>query len=94
MMPGGDAEAYKFLQPIVEKVAAQTDDGPCVTYIGKGGSGARRCRPPLQPAASQGLPRRAHDRMCRLCPQPVPLTRALNRLASAHRPLSHPQATT
>ncbi|PSC67084.1 5 -3 exoribonuclease 1, partial [Micractinium conductrix] len=39
MMPGGDAEAYKFLQPIVEKVAAQTDDGACVTYIGKGGSG-------------------------------------------------------
>lgn len=40
MMPGGDPEAYKHLQPIVEKVAAQTDDGPCVTYIGKGGSGA------------------------------------------------------
>ncbi len=39
MMPGGDAEAYKYLQPIVEKVAAQTDDGPCVTYIGPGGSG-------------------------------------------------------
>ena len=40
MMPGGDAEAYAFLQPIVEKVAAQTNDGACVTYIGKGGSGA------------------------------------------------------
>jgi 6-phosphogluconate dehydrogenase (decarboxylating) len=39
MMPGGEPEAYKHLQPIVEKVAAQTDDGPCVTYIGKGGSG-------------------------------------------------------
>lgn len=39
MMPGGDPEAYKALQPIVEKVAAQTEDGPCVTYIGKGGSG-------------------------------------------------------
>jgi hypothetical protein len=39
MMPGGDAEAYKYLQGIVEKVAAQTDDGACVTYIGKGGSG-------------------------------------------------------
>ena len=41
MMPGGEAEAYAFLQPIVEKVAAQTNDGPCVTYIGKGGSGTR-----------------------------------------------------
>lgn len=39
MMPGGEPEAYTHLQPIVEKVAAQTDDGPCVTYIGKGGSG-------------------------------------------------------
>lgn len=39
MMPGGDAEAYKYLQPIVEKVAAQTNDGPCVTYIGPGGAG-------------------------------------------------------
>jgi 6-phosphogluconate dehydrogenase len=39
MMPGGDAESYKYLQPIVEKVAAQTNDGPCVTYIGPGGAG-------------------------------------------------------
>lgn len=39
MMPGGDAEAYKYLAPIVEKVAAQTEDGACVTYIGPGGSG-------------------------------------------------------
>ena len=39
MMPGGDAEAYKYLAPIVEKVAAQTDDGACVTYIGPGGAG-------------------------------------------------------
>ena len=39
MMPGGDASAYEYLKPIVEKVAAQTDDGACVTYIGPGGSG-------------------------------------------------------
>jgi 6-phosphogluconate dehydrogenase len=39
MMPGGDAEAYKYLQPIVEKVAAQTEDGACVTYVGPGGAG-------------------------------------------------------
>lgn len=39
MMPGGDPESYKYLQPIVEKVAAQTNDGPCVTYIGPGGAG-------------------------------------------------------
>lgn len=38
MMPGGDAAAYEFLRPIVEKVAAQTDDGPCVTYVGPGGA--------------------------------------------------------
>jgi len=39
MMPGGTPEAYKFIQPIFEKVAAQVDDGPCVTYIGPGGAG-------------------------------------------------------
>ncbi|KXZ52783.1 hypothetical protein GPECTOR_8g171 [Gonium pectorale] len=39
MMPGGSPEAYKHIQSIVEKVAAQVDDGPCVTYIGGGGAG-------------------------------------------------------
>ena len=39
MMPGGDPAAYAPLQAIVEKVAAQTDDGACVTYIGPGGAG-------------------------------------------------------
>eukprot|EP01023_Acetabularia_acetabulum_P012176 TRINITY_DN1568_c0_g1_i10.p1 TRINITY_DN1568_c0_g1~~TRINITY_DN1568_c0_g1_i10.p1 ORF type:complete len:565 (-),score=143.00 TRINITY_DN1568_c0_g1_i10:175-1869(-) len=39
LMPGGSPEAYKFIQPIVEKVAAQVDDGPCVTYVGPGGAG-------------------------------------------------------
>jgi 6-phosphogluconate dehydrogenase len=39
MMPGGSEDAYPFLEPIVTKVAAQVDDGPCVTYIGKGGAG-------------------------------------------------------
>jgi len=39
MMPGGDQESYKHLEPILTKVAAKSDDGPCVTYIGSGGSG-------------------------------------------------------
>ncbi|GMH42078.1 hypothetical protein BSKO_09997 [Bryopsis sp. KO-2023] len=39
MMPGGSKEAYQHLEPIVQKVAAQVDDGPCVMYIGEGGSG-------------------------------------------------------
>jgi 6-phosphogluconate dehydrogenase len=39
MMPGGSPNAYKTIQPIVEKVAAQVNDGPCVMYIGDGGSG-------------------------------------------------------
>jgi len=39
MMPGGTAEAYKYIEPIVTKVAAQVDDGPCVMYIGDGGAG-------------------------------------------------------
>lgn len=39
LMPGGPAEAYKAIEPIVQKVAAQVSDGPCVTHIGEGGSG-------------------------------------------------------
>ncbi|EPS70190.1 hypothetical protein M569_04567, partial [Genlisea aurea] len=40
LMPGGSFEAYKYIEDILLKVAAQvSDSGPCVTYIGKGGSG-------------------------------------------------------
>mmetsp|Transcript_3002 Transcript_3002/g.4046 ORF Transcript_3002/g.4046 Transcript_3002/m.4046 type:complete len:488 (-) Transcript_3002:213-1676(-) len=39
MMPGGPEEAYKRIEPIVKKCAAQVDDGPCVTWIGPGGAG-------------------------------------------------------
>ena len=39
MMPGGNREGYEAIAKIVEKVAAQVDDGPCVTYIGPGGAG-------------------------------------------------------
>jgi 6-phosphogluconate dehydrogenase len=38
-MPGGSKEAFLAIQPIVEKVAAQVDDGPCTMYIGAGGAG-------------------------------------------------------
>ncbi len=39
MMPGGKREAYDKIEPIVTKIAAQVEDGPCVTYIGPGGAG-------------------------------------------------------
>ncbi|TAG86862.1 MAG: decarboxylating NADP(+)-dependent phosphogluconate dehydrogenase [Oscillatoriales cyanobacterium] len=39
MMPGGTLAAYKELEPILVKIAAQVDDGPCVTFIGPGGAG-------------------------------------------------------
>ncbi|MEB3359252.1 MAG: NADP-dependent phosphogluconate dehydrogenase [Synechococcales bacterium] len=39
LMPGGTRAAYESIEPIVTKIAAQVDDGPCVTYIGPGGSG-------------------------------------------------------
>lgn len=39
MMPGGDPEAYKVVQPIFEAVAAKVKGEPCVTYIGPGASG-------------------------------------------------------
>lgn len=39
LMPGGTAAAYQEIEPIVTKIAAQVDDGPCVTFIGPGGAG-------------------------------------------------------
>ncbi len=39
LMPGGTEFAYRDLEPILTKIAAQVDDGPCVTYIGPGGAG-------------------------------------------------------
>ncbi|NJK40883.1 MAG: NADP-dependent phosphogluconate dehydrogenase [Acaryochloridaceae cyanobacterium SU_2_1] len=39
LMPGGTEAAYQELAPILNKIAAQVDDGPCVTYIGAGGAG-------------------------------------------------------
>ncbi len=39
LMPGGTEAAYKNIEPILLKIAAQVDDGPCVTYIGRGGAG-------------------------------------------------------
>ena len=42
-MPGGSKDGYDAIRHIVEKVAAQVDDGPCVTYIGPGGAGEQFC---------------------------------------------------
>ncbi|MBK8010667.1 MAG: NADP-dependent phosphogluconate dehydrogenase [Deltaproteobacteria bacterium] len=39
LMPGGKAEAYARAEPVLRKIAAQVDDGPCVTHIGPGGAG-------------------------------------------------------
>ena len=39
IMPGGDREAYQSIRPIFESIAAKTDSGPCVTYIGPDGAG-------------------------------------------------------
>lgn len=40
IMPGGSAEAWVTLQPLLEPIAAVAEDGePCVTHVGTGGSG-------------------------------------------------------
>ncbi|MGE3165005.1 MAG: NADP-dependent phosphogluconate dehydrogenase [Planctomycetota bacterium] len=39
LMPGGDAEAYHALAPLLEAIAARTDSGPCVTHVGPDGAG-------------------------------------------------------
>lgn len=39
LMPGGPLEAWNLMKDILNQIAAQVEDGPCVTYIGPGGSG-------------------------------------------------------
>jgi len=39
LMPGGERAAYDELAPILTKIAAQVEDGPCVTHIGTGSAG-------------------------------------------------------
>ncbi len=39
LMPGGTKASYDYLEPILTKIAAQVDDGPCVTFIGPRGAG-------------------------------------------------------
>ena len=39
MMPGGTRAAYEAIESMVSLMAAKVEDGPCVTYIGPGGSG-------------------------------------------------------
>ncbi|MDB5076574.1 MAG: 6-phosphogluconate dehydrogenase, decarboxylating, partial [Chloroflexi bacterium] len=39
IMPGGPLEAYRQVEPILTRIAAQVDGVPCCTYIGPGGSG-------------------------------------------------------
>ena len=39
MMPGGNMEAFKDVQPILEACAAKIDDEPCTAYMGKDAAG-------------------------------------------------------
>ena len=39
LMPGGSAEAYSALAPVLEAIAAKTEAGPCVTHVGPDGAG-------------------------------------------------------
>ena len=39
IMPGGDVNAWKALQPILEAVSAKVNNEPCVSYMGTGAAG-------------------------------------------------------
>ena len=39
IMPGGDGEAYKEVEPILKAVAAKVNDVPCVGYLGRDAAG-------------------------------------------------------
>ncbi|WP_338595750.1 NADP-dependent phosphogluconate dehydrogenase [Saccharopolyspora sp. SCSIO 74807] len=39
IMPGGSAEAYESLGPMLERISAHVDGTPCCTHVGPGGAG-------------------------------------------------------
>ncbi len=39
IMPGGDAEAWTRLRPVLESIAAESASGKCVAYCGRGSAG-------------------------------------------------------
>jgi len=39
LMPGGHEPSYRHLEPLLTKMAAQTDEGACCAYLGPGGAG-------------------------------------------------------
>jgi len=39
LMPGGSRESYEHVAPILLSIAAKSDSGPCVTYVGPDGAG-------------------------------------------------------
>jgi 6-phosphogluconate dehydrogenase len=39
IMPGGPREAYDLVRPALERIAARTELGPCVAYMGPDGAG-------------------------------------------------------
>lgn len=39
IMPGGTPEAYALVEEVFTRIAAQTEDGACCTYLGRGGAG-------------------------------------------------------
>jgi 6-phosphogluconate dehydrogenase len=39
LMPGGHEDSYQHLEPLLTKMAAQTKDGACCTYLGPRGAG-------------------------------------------------------
>jgi 6-phosphogluconate dehydrogenase len=39
MMPGGDKDAWQYLKPVLEAIAAKADGEPCVAYMGNNAAG-------------------------------------------------------
>ena len=39
LMPGGSRESWEAIRPVYEAIAAKSDSGPCVTYVGPDGAG-------------------------------------------------------
>ena len=68
MMPGGTKSSYDEIEGLLSKMAAQVEDGPCVAYMGPGGSGhfVKTVHNGIEYGIEQILAE-AYDLMKRLC---------------------------
>ena len=100
LMPGGPREAYEQVRSLLESIAAKTDSGPCVTYVGPDGAGhfvkmvrfgrARFHTTNLLPGRRKQNGTRHWISYILMCPSPPPMNSHSRRITRTTPPIPMP----